>query len=50
MEDMVVPHVMNDVFFTPRKIPLKFCVDISIRSVPGREGQEGGYLDDIECF
>ena len=21
MEDMVIPDVMNDVFFTPRKIP-----------------------------
>ena len=29
-------------FFTPRKIPWKFCVDISIISVSGRGGQEGG--------
>ena len=35
-------------FFTPRKIPWKFCADIAIRSVSGRGGQEGGYLDDIE--
>ena len=35
-------------FFTLRKIPWKFCVDISIRSVSGRGGQEGGYLEDIE--
>ena len=35
-------------FFTLRKIPWKFCVDISIRSPSGREGQEGGYLEDVE--
>ena len=29
-------------FFTPRKIPWKFCVDITIRSVSGRGGQDGG--------
>ena len=30
------------VFFTLRKIPRKFCVDILIRSMSGRGGQEGG--------
>ena len=35
-------------FFTPRKIPWKFHVDISIGSVSGRGCQEGGYLEDIE--
>ena len=49
LEDRVIPDVMNDVFCTPRKIPGKFCVDISIRSVSGRGGQEGGYLEDIEA-
>ena len=34
--------------FIPRKIPWKFRVDISIRSVSGRGGQEGGDLEDIE--
>ena len=29
-------------YFTPRKIPWKFCVDIFIRSVSGMGGQEGG--------
>ena len=36
-------------FFTPRKIPWKFCVDISIISVSRMGGgQEGGYLEDVE--
>ena len=48
MEDLVIPDVMNNVFFTPRKIPGKFHVDISIRSVSRRGGQEGGYLEDVE--
>ena len=48
MEDLVVPDVMNDVFFTPMNIPCKFCVDISIRSVSGRGGQERGYFEDVE--
>ena len=34
--------------FTPRKVPWKFCVDISIGSVSGRGGQEGVYLEDVE--
>ena len=34
--------------FTPRKIPWKFRVDISIRSVSRRGDQEGGYLEDVE--
>ena len=34
-------------FFTPRKIHWKFCVDISIGSVSGRGGQEGGYLEYV---
>ena len=34
--------------FSPRKIPRKFYVDISIGSVSGRGGQEGGYLEDVE--
>ena len=25
----------------------KVCVDISIRSVTGRGGQEGGYLEEV---
>ena len=29
-------------FFTPRKIPWKFCVDISIRGMAGRGVQKGG--------
>ena len=35
-------------YFTPRKIPWKFCVDIFSRSVSGMRGQEGGYLENIE--
>ena len=35
------------IFFTPRKIPWKFRVDISIRSVSRMGGQEGGYLEDV---
>ena len=35
-------------FFTSKKIPWKFCVDISMGSVSGRGDQEGGYLEDIE--
>ena len=34
--------------FSPRKIPWKFCVDMSIGSVSGRRGKEGGFLEDIE--
>ena len=37
-------------FFTLRKLPRKFCVDIFIRSVSGRGGQEGGYFEDINGF
>ena len=48
MEDMVILDRMNGVFFTSRKIPSKFCVDISIRSVSGRGDQEVGYLADVE--
>ena len=35
-------------FFTLRKIPWKFRVDIFIRSVSGMGGQEGGYLEEVE--
>ena len=35
-------------YFTPRKIPWKFHVDIIIRNVSGRGCQEGGDLEDIE--
>ena len=33
MEDRVILDVMDDVFFTLKKIPRKFCVDIFIKSV-----------------
>ena len=36
-------------FFTPRKIPWKFRVDISIRSVSRRGGQEGGTLSTLRA-
>ena len=48
LEDWVIFDVMDDVFFTLRKIPWKFRVDIFIRSVSGMGGQEGGYLEDVE--
>ena len=35
-------------YFTLKKIPWKFHVDIFNRSVSGMRGQGGGYLDDIE--
>ena len=35
-------------FFYPMKDTPKFCVDILIRSVSGRGGQEGQYLEDIK--
>ena len=38
MEDMVIRDIMNDVFLK------KF----TLRSVAGRGGQEGGYLEDVE--
>ena len=41
---------MMSCFFTLRMIPWKFCVDIYIRIVSGRGGQERGYLEDIEGF
>ena len=44
----VIPDVMNDVFFTLRKISGKFCVDICIRSVSRMWGQEWRYLKNIE--
>ena len=34
--------------FTLRNIPWKFRVDISMGSVSGRRGQEGGYLEDVD--
>ena len=44
LDDMVIPDIMNDVLLTPRKIPWKFYVDISMESVSGRGFQGGGYL------
>ena len=35
-------------YFTPRKIPWKFLVDIFITSASGMGVLEGGYLEDIE--
>ena len=42
MKDRVILDVMEDVFFTLRMIPWKFCVDISIRSKSGRGVKKGG--------
>ena len=37
-------------YFTPRKIPWKFLVDIFITSASGMGVQEGGYLENIEGY
>ena len=40
---------MSQMFiFWPQEDTLKIQVDIFIRSVSGRGGQEGGYLEDVE--
>ena len=43
MEDLVIPFVMNDVFY-----PTEDTLKISIKRGSGRGGQEGGYLKDSE--
>ena len=48
MEARVIPEVMKDILLCQGRYPEKFCVDILIRSVSGRGGREGGYLEDIE--
>ena len=44
MEDRVILNIMNHVFFTTRKIPLQFRVDILIGSVSGRGVSRRGVL------
>ena len=47
MEDMVIPHVMYDVF-DPKEDTLKiFCPYLYWKCVR-KGGQEGGYLEDVE--
>ena len=47
---MVVPDVMNVDFLPQGRHPEHFVVicQLDVRSVSGRGGQEGGYLEDIE--
>ena len=49
MEDIVIPVVMNDVFFYPKEDTLKIsCWYLNYKCVKNGEGQEGGYLEDVE--
>ena len=48
IEDRVIPDVMNDVFLPQGRYP-ENVVLISQLEVSGRAGQEGRYLEDIEC-
>ena len=48
MEDMVIPDVMNDVFY-PKEDTLKIsCWYLNQKCVRKGGGQEGVYLEDVE--
>ena len=47
MEDIIIPDVMNDVFFTQRKIPLNFMLIYQLKCVM-KGGSRRVYMEDIE--
>ena len=48
LEERVILDVTNDVFFTLRKIPCKFSVDILLGIVSRIGAQEWGFLEDVQ--
>ena len=48
MEDMVSHYVMNRVFLLQGRSPENFVLISQLKEGQEGEGQEGGYLEDVE--